>query len=245
MKIISGYIYLILAAFILPSCVKCPDEDEDSNYIEEPVYFANVLFINAIEGHELIDIKSRYVSDSIENIGFGNKKDYIKIGSGSNNFKACPDNSDEVLWNRPVNLGKNSKYTFMIYGEFPLIEGFLINDTIENYNSNNVYIRAANLSNEEYLLNISGSTVYQSEDYIGSGEYTGFRPTFSGNDIIYITDNNADTVYVFPEQNFTAGNLYTIVIKGTAKESEALILTSKYWPKSKIWGLSKKFHQSE
>lgn len=218
------FLFAFLILIGLTACPKCPTEIGE-NVISYPVEFANVMFVNLLPEHEKVNIRTYYISDSIDNLRSANSDfEYIKIGSGDNYIQVIDPATKKVLANRPVYYTKENYYSCFLYGRGEKIDAMALDDEVANYSEHNVYIRAVNLNPDYQNIVIKGKDGFPLSIAASFPGYSEYVTSYSGSYKFEVRDSDSEKVIYYGEYNFRPGIKYSLVIKEKLNDADELIL---------------------
>ena len=214
-------IIMILFLMILASCECVPTIDTEK--IVEPVESANILFVHALPDFGELRIQADGKSN-LKTIDYDQRVfNYVKIGSGRNNFKVYYPALNRTMYNCLVDLTKDKKYTIILYGFKSRINVLMLEDTISDYSSGKAYWRCVDVSGisskVDFILSKDTTKhIFASVDNSGN---TGFAALPEDTYKLEIKQNSNESL-VFTKNDILLKNgiAYTLVLRGYSEPNE-------------------------
>lgn len=203
----------LLLSVALFSC-QCVTELDVPNKTTEPKNYAEVDVVNCIWQSGTVKISDKYE----ETLAFANYSGtnfyYIKAAADIENYlRVTLPNSGRVLYLSAVNLRDREKLTFIPYGDTLRTAALLLNDSIGNYSTNNVYIRVVNLLPDSMDLSVKGGNNFPVDETLNYSEYSNILTTYSGKNSIGVYYESGNTATELKDFNFEPGKFYILIIR--------------------------------
>ncbi len=206
------FILFLAVTIVLVSC-ECVTNIETPRLIT-PSQYAHVMFVNSNSGFDQLKMNTGDEGFVLNAYYSEDMFVYKDLLPGTQNI-FITTNHDSLLFNGLTELQKALPYTFIAYGNRSRVQGLVVNDSIENYSSNNAYFRCINVGNETPYITFRLTGAYPIQQTKPFRTFSKYSPTYSGNYNIEILNANTDSLMLtYRNQEFAAGKTYSLILRG-------------------------------
>jgi len=213
-KLIETLFFLILV-----SCTCVPDIDTPKEII--PSESAKIQFINANTDFTEADIYSSEIAVLKKLSYFWFNTNYYFIGVESTHIRLYSSTPKELIYSRAISdLEKQHKYTFIFFGNSEKSSSIIMNDSIENFNSDFAYIRCVHSSIDCKPVTVKLIKNFTTSIDLEQGTASNFSESFAGNyNIEFYEQGSARPIISITDVEFKNGTAYTVILKGSTNTS--------------------------
>ena len=206
--------WLPLAAIFVAPLAACTDEEGDTI---EPVPTAFVSIYNASPDAPELDVTVDNRSVFSQPLSYTDYTRYLNFYTGDRELKISSFNANNALVDTTLNFQPNKAYSVFIADDVADLSAVVVEDNVEAPEAGQALVRMIHLSPDAQavdLLEEDGTNLFADQEF---KQASAFQAVDANTYNLKLNAaGSSDQVLSIPDVNFSAGGVYTIIVRGFA-----------------------------
>ena len=206
--------WLPLAAIFVAPLTACTDEEEE---VVEPVPTAYVSIYNASPDAPELDVLVDNRQIFSQPLSYTDYTRYLNFYTGDRELKISSFNANNALVDTTLNFQPNKAYSVFIADDVADLSAVVVEDNVDAPEAGQALVRLVHLSPDAPAVDLlaeDGTSLFANQTFKQASEFTAVdADTYN---LKLNAAGSSNQVLSVPDVNFSAGGVYTIIVRGFA-----------------------------